>query len=239
MYPPLISQKTFFKSITYLVIYPSILLVSISCSTDYSDLQNNPYNAGKIMAQSEKLYGYEPTAKSVAAISSIEAKVSEEPTEKPPSVFQRIKSQTKKLFGSSESKKEKSKLNQINIAGLNGILFDASKRGDIDAIWNALERGADIKASNTNGETALHSAAAHSQVEAVRVLLDSGANINTKTILGWTPLHSAARFGSSDAVMALLQAGSNASTQNTSGKTALVLARQAKHDDVVKILQSR
>ena len=127
----------------------------------------------------------------------------------------------------------------VNISSLNNWLFEASEQGDVNAIWRLLEQGADIAASNTNGETALHSAAAHNQVDAARLLIEKGADVNARTISGWSPLHSAARFGSTDVVSILLQSGSDRYHRNNTGRTALSLAQQAQHTAVIRVLKNR
>ncbi len=127
----------------------------------------------------------------------------------------------------------------INISSLNNRLFEVSEQGDVDAILRLLGQGADIAASNANGETALHSAAAHNQVNATRLLIEKGANVNAQTISGWSPLHSAARFGSTDVVSILLLSGSDRDYRNNAGRTALSLAQQAQQAEVIRVLQSR
>ncbi len=128
---------------------------------------------------------------------------------------------------------------KINIAEYNAMLFQASERGDTALILQMIEQGADIFSSNTNGETALHSAAAHNQVDAVRLLIKNGADVNSTTISGWTPLHSAARFGAEDVIHLLIQSGSTTQLRNQDGKSALDLAMQAGHQSAVEVLQGR
>ena len=127
----------------------------------------------------------------------------------------------------------------INIAEKNAILFKASETGDTALIYRSIEQGANVLSANTNGETALHSAAAHNQLEAAKILIEKGADVNSKTISGWTPLHSAARFGSVDVIRVLTRAGSSVNTRNSDGKLPRDLAIQAGHQSAVIALYAR
>jgi ankyrin len=67
-----------------------------------------------------------------------------------------------------------------------------------------LEHGANVRASDEDGYTALHWAAACDNQVAVPVLVEAGAEINLRcTDVGETPLHRAARVGHVDAIEAL------------------------------------
>ena len=52
----------------------------------------------------------------------------------------------------------------------------------------ALDLGADVNASNQNGDTALHGAAAHGYAKVIQLLADSGAKLDVKNKRGKTPL---------------------------------------------------
>jgi ankyrin repeat protein len=68
----------------------------------------------------------------------------------------------------------------------------ATERDAIDAIRLCLELGADINASNTDGNTALHGAAdERGSVAIVRFLVEHGARVDAKNKAGQTPLDAA------------------------------------------------
>ncbi|MEE9302654.1 MAG: ankyrin repeat domain-containing protein [Thiotrichaceae bacterium] len=130
-------------------------------------------------------------------------------------------------------------INRMNVATYNATLFQASEQGDTDLILQMIGQGANISSANTNGETALHSAAAHNQLDAARILIENGADVNSRTVLGWTPLHSAARFGAENVITLLIQFGSLTQLRNNDDKSALDLARQAGHQRVIGVLTGR
>jgi ankyrin repeat protein len=75
-------------------------------------------------------------------------------------------------------------------AGLGRIIAESrtTEARALAAVRSILELGADVKAVNDRGETALHGAAYHGADSIVRLLVDRGAEINPKSKCGWTPL---------------------------------------------------
>ncbi len=125
----------------------------------------------------------------------------------------------------------------INVSQANAALFDAAKSGNTQHVSSLLSQGANVNASNANGETALHAAASRDQVAVAQLLIQRGANINSQTTQGWTPLHSAARFGKT-AVTQLLINRNAQNLRNNQGKTAIQLALQTKQHATVQILKA-
>jgi ankyrin repeat protein len=104
-------------------------------------------------------------------------------------------------------------------------LVDAAERGNTDAVLDALRHQADVNASQGDGMTALHWAAAKNNVELVNALLHAGANVRAATRLGgYTPLVLAARNGSDAVVEPLLAAGADVNVRTSNGATPLMLA---------------
>lgn len=99
-------------------------------------------------------------------------------------------------------------------------------------------------ASDHNGETALHHAAATSDIELVKMLLDAGADPNRKTrpgrktytmwrdarVRGETPLHRAAAFGSPEVIQLLLDAGADPTQRDINQDTPLSWASWHQRD---------
>lgn len=108
--------------------------------------------------------------------------------------------------------------------------------GSIECMRLMLETGADVnRASEHNGETALHFVAGSTNTEAVRLLLDHGANPNARTkpgmktyglwrdarVRGETPLHRAAAWGSPEVIQLLLDAGADPTIRDANKDTPL------------------
>ena len=70
----------------------------------------------------------------------------------------------------------------------------ASESSSLKAVRLALKLGADVNASNDEGDTALHGAARIKSDAIVQLLVDSGARMDAKNKLGQTPLFIAERY---------------------------------------------
>ncbi len=70
-----------------------------------------------------------------------------------------------------------------------------------------LDAGADVNATDDDGETALIAAARGGHTEAAQILLDAGADVNATDIQEQTALITAAQWGHTETVQALLVAG--------------------------------
>lgn len=86
-----------------------------------------------------------------------------------------------------------------------------------------VERGADLEAADSYGETPLHAQAGYSN-GGVAVLIELGANVNSGDGARGTPLHKAADRGNVDAARLLLAHGARADVRNERGQTPLVYA---------------
>ncbi len=99
-----------------------------------------------------------------------------------------------------------------------------------------VEAGANVnRASDHNGETALHGVAGGSDLRSVRLLLDHGADPNARTkpgmktyglwrdarVRGETPLHRAAAWGSAEVIQSLLDAGADPTIRDANKDTPL------------------
>src|SRR5690349_17574212 len=84
---------------------------------------------------------------------------------------------------------------------------DAAMRGDGAEVRRLVQSGADVKAAQADGGTALHWAAYHGDVALAEVLLKAGADVATPNRNGSTPMWLAASQGDSKMVVALLNNG--------------------------------
>lgn len=114
--------------------------------------------------------------------------------------------------------------------------------------WALLQKGADVNASNRNGETALILAATQYDPEAVQLLLQKGANVNAKTKSGRTALMQAIdapkEFDNQNHVVyspriakLLISAGADLNARDAAGRSALALSKKRGYEEMVAILE--
>ncbi|MEM7010121.1 MAG: acyltransferase family protein [Verrucomicrobiota bacterium] len=100
--------------------------------------------------------------------------------------------------------------------------IELAERGDIDALREALDAGADPNEREPFGGSALLGIAAiYDNVEAIELLLERGAEINERSNDASTPLHMAAFFGSLDSAKALVEHNADLNPRNDYGATPL------------------
>ena len=104
-----------------------------------------------------------------------------------------------------------------------------------------LKYGADVKARDADGETALHKAAGAwtENAEIITLLLKAGADVNARGNSGDTPLHEAMVMGSLAKVKALLVKGIDLNVRDQFERTALHKAVEHGHLPVVEALLAK
>ena len=112
--------------------------------------------------------------------------------------------------------------------------------------YRLIEEGADLRARDGRGNTALFYAAGRPWVpsadaDLVRKLIEKGADVNAACMGGFTPLHSACDTGQLEAVACLLNHGANAKLQDNYGHTPLHVAASRETEtgmrtEIVKLL---
>jgi ankyrin repeat protein len=90
----------------------------------------------------------------------------------------------------------------------------AAEKGDSKTVEQLLDHGANIEATNLNGDTVLMIAAENNDVTTMRLLLRRGANIRAKNHNGDTALLEAVRGGNPEALAVLLEKTPNISDRN-------------------------
>lgn len=93
--------------------------------------------------------------------------------------------------------------------GVSQPLVRAVTTGDLSAVNQLIQAGADVNQRDNIGQTPLIWASRQGRLEIVRSLLRAGADPNVKDQNGGTPESSAFEFGHFDVVEALIQGGAN------------------------------
>lgn len=102
-------------------------------------------------------------------------------------------------------------------------LMVAVKKSDIKKARQAILKGENVNARDSNGNTPLIiNARQASSEEIMRLLLKNGANVNARNYSGITALMLAARFGRTEKIDILLKHGAEINAKSNAGKTALM-----------------
>jgi len=115
------------------------------------------------------------------------------------------------------------------------LLKDASQ-GNLIAVRDALENGADINAKNNAGGTALIYAIFNGHTETANLLIDNGADLKPEDVFGKTALINATDKGFIEIVKILIEKGADINTRNKSGETALMYASTKGYTDIANLL---
>lgn len=134
---------------------------------------------------------------------------------------------------------ERETVEAVSVAGLEGELFEAVRRGDARRVEGLLEKGADPNCRDENGLTPLHIAAKFGRVEIIRRLVTKGADPNARGRNSATPLHLAAESGQEEAARLLVELGADVNARDESGRTPLHYAAMAGHFKVAALLLER
>ena len=109
----------------------------------------------------------------------------------------------------------------VNSHSLGQALLSAVNSGSSENAGLLLTKGADAKARDNNGRTALWSAAISENTGLIALLLKHGADVNTRDNEGRTALMHAADLCFTWSIRALLDAGADPTVQDKRGRTAL------------------
>jgi ankyrin repeat protein len=99
-----------------------------------------------------------------------------------------------------------------------------------------LDAGADLKAKDWEGKSAIHLAVLSNHPRLLGLMLDRGADINARTSTGDTPLHLAADNFHLEMVKMLIARKANLNPRNDRGQTPLHIAVYNEALEVVKML---
>jgi len=116
-------------------------------------------------------------------------------------------------------------------------LYNASYRGDLDAVEQALCNGASVDSSAAlSNETSLHVSSREGHLDTVRALLDAGADIQAKDSYGGTPLHSACAYNRLEVVRELIRRGADIFAKTMYGGTPFDRSVVNSHSTVTEFL---
>ena len=91
-------------------------------------------------------------------------------------------------------------------------LRDAALRGDVNAVKDLLDKGADVNEWADYLGTPLHQAAGKGHANVVALLIEKGANVNTVGPFGFTALAYAATYGHTSTAKLLIERGADIDT---------------------------
>ena len=115
-------------------------------------------------------------------------------------------------------------------------LFVAAADGDGARIMDAIESGADIKATDALRRNAVFVAAFHRQASAASLLIEAGCGIDARDLNGMAPLHGAVVVGALDVEGMLITKGANINLADLSGQTPLHLAAATGQTAMAELL---
>ena len=114
-------------------------------------------------------------------------------------------------------------------------LMIAAWNGNIEMMALFVERGANPRRANANGEQPLQLAAWNGHLDAVKWLLDHGAALNREG-KQWGALHYAVFNGHQALVNYLIERGAEVNAPSPNGSTPLLLAAREGREDLTKVL---
>lgn len=112
-------------------------------------------------------------------------------------------------------------------------IFDPIAHRNGPLVKALIDRGIDLTATNTSGDTALHLAIQLGDVAAATMLLEAGADVDALGSAGTTPLHCAGVTGQVDIAQLLVDHGAVVGAEDKPGEPELHLVAQHRAEDIV------
>ncbi|KAH6710581.1 ankyrin repeat-containing domain protein, partial [Leptodontidium sp. MPI-SDFR-AT-0119] len=118
-------------------------------------------------------------------------------------------------------------------------LPDVASEGQYECVEFLLRCRADIHASNSKGETALHTAALNGHEPLLRLLIQNKANLQLADLRGRTALHNAAEGGYTGVARQLLAKVARANSLDNEQNTPLHYASREGHVEIAHLLLAK
>jgi len=118
-----------------------------------------------------------------------------------------------------------------------GSILTTVSFGDVEVVRGCLEKGADVNAKDTDGQTALHVAVGNKRKDVADLLLSRGADVNAKDGKGYTPLYYAIWNEDLDTVKLLVTKGADVSCTPKDGYPPLYHAVWNEDVNTVKLVK--
>lgn len=117
-------------------------------------------------------------------------------------------------------------------------LIKASKNNSTEEIRQLISQGANVNATDKDGETPLMKAIENNHIQATQVLLELKADINFIDSQGWSYLHIAAIKGSYELIKVLINSAANLidKQEDTGLRTSLHIAANDNNTEAIKCL---
>ncbi|XP_031624690.1 serine protease persephone-like [Contarinia nasturtii] len=119
---------------------------------------------------------------------------------------------------------------------LDNQLLTVADNGNMDAVKDLINRGANVNSQDDLNETPLHKTAERGFTEIVKYLIDNGANVSAANGFEETSLHMAALNGHIEIVKILIGKGGNVNVKNDHKETPLHMAAFYGHIEIIKYL---
>ena len=118
-------------------------------------------------------------------------------------------------------------------------LIEAVRAEDAGAVRSLLDRGADVRAAQPDGATALHWASYRDASAVAALLIAAGADVDAANDYGITPLALACENGAGAMVRRLLEAGADPNVSRATGETPLMTCARTGDGGAVEALLAR
>jgi ankyrin repeat protein len=115
-------------------------------------------------------------------------------------------------------------------------LLRAAENGSKDIVLLLYEYGANMRATDAEGMTPLHLAAAHNHVDLMKVIISEGSSLDQTDRRGRTPLFLASENGCEKAIRLLVERGAKIESLDELGCTPLTLSAENGHSEIVRFL---
>jgi ankyrin repeat protein len=138
------------------------------------------------------------------------------------------------FFNGCSSIETKGDINSSNSMGKTAIIEAVEKsKGSVPLL---IEKGANVNAKDSSGNTPLILAVAKKDIEIIKLLIEKGANVNSKNNYGDTPFMTAARNGDIETIKILMSKGVSINVKDGKGNTILIEAISRNNEEMVKFL---